>query len=251
MAKVFKGEGDEARTFIRDAQGNVIYPCGYTGGAKERIAALCSFEERDVSLSSNQGIAQIEKDKEYQLENPDKCMHLGNILSDEAMDHVKRMCGPGYTIDPAAAGGKPVPIEPESEGSNISKGPGFFIQPHALTPGTGVEGFFGSDAKLCEDDLAYICKNVEDDQGEIKSACINYFMQFFKAMDEDGKGVLVGDAFKTVIGKLEEDMPMEAKEAPWMTPLAAKLIADAGEGGTIDYYKFLETEMGSPRDDAL
>ena len=31
-------------------------------------------------------------------------------------------------------------------------------------------------------------------------------------MDEDGKGVLVGDAFKTVIGKLEEDMPMEAKE---------------------------------------
>ena len=27
-----------------------------------------------------------------------------------------------------------------------------------------------------------------------------------------GKGVLVGDAFKTVIGKLEEDMPMEAKE---------------------------------------
>ena len=55
-------------------------------------------------------------------------------------------------------------------------------------------------------------QNVEDEQGEIKSACIEYFLQFFEAMDEDGKGVLVGDAFKTVIGKLEEDMPMEAKE---------------------------------------
>jgi hypothetical protein len=55
-------------------------------------------------------------------------------------------------------------------------------------------------------------QNVEDEQPEIKSACIDYFLQFFKAMDEDGKGVLVGDAFKTVIGKLEEDMPMEAKE---------------------------------------
>ena len=53
---------------------------------------------------------------------------------------------------------------------------------------------------------------VEDDQAEIKTAYIDYFLQFFKAMDEDGKGVLVGDAFKTVIGKLEEDMPMEAKE---------------------------------------
>ena len=94
-------------------------------------------------------------------------------------------------------------------------------------------------------------QTVEDDQGEIKAACVSYFLQFFKAMDEDGKGVLVGDAFKTVIGKLEEDMPMEAKEASWMTPLAAELIEKAGENGTIDYLKFLETEMASPRDDAL
>ena len=61
-------------------------------------------------------------------------------------------------------------------------------------------------------------QNVEDEQPEIKSACIEYFLQFFKAMDEDAKGVLVGDAFKTVIGKLEEDMPMEAKEVTLPTP---------------------------------
>ena len=36
-----------------------------------------------------------------------------------------------------------------------------------------------------------------------------------------------------------------------MTPLAAKLIEEAGESGTIDYVKFVETEMQSPRDDAL
>ena len=61
-------------------------------------------------------------------------------------------------------------------------------------------------------------QSVEDDQGEIKTACIQYFLQFFKAMDEENKGVLVGDAFKTVIGKLEEDIPMEAKEvcADWL-----------------------------------
>ena len=40
-------------------------------------------------------------------------------------------------------------------------------------------------------------------------------------------------------------------QAPWMTPLAAKLIEEAGESGTIDYLKFVETEMASPRDDAL
>lgn len=37
------------------------------------------------------------------------CVQLSGILSDEAMDHVKKMCGPGYTIE----NGKPVPIEPE------------------------------------------------------------------------------------------------------------------------------------------
>ena len=231
-------------------QGNLIFPCGYTGGAKDRISAPCTFESNDVSLSSATGIAQVEKDKEFQLEQEALCLHLGNMLSDEAMDHVKKMCGPGYTLE----GGKPVPIEPETEGSSKANGPGYFYQPHALTAGTGVEGFFGDDAKVPADDVAYLCKVlaaarthalppqrsvharhsnafapgsppalcglklalaiqvVEDDQAEIKTACIDYFLQFFKAMDEDGKGVLVGDAFKTVIGKLEEDMPMEAKE---------------------------------------
>ena len=92
---------------------------------------------------------------------------------------------------------------------------------------------------------------VEDDQAEIKKACFQYFFQYFKAMDEEGKGVLVGDAFKTDIGKLEEDMPMEAKECPWMTPKAAKLIEEAGTEGLIDYSKYLMEELESPRDDAL
>lgn len=199
------------------------------------------------------------------MEDPAKCLIPATILSDEALDHVKRMCGPGYALD---GNGNPQPIEPETEaralsptpeapaalhscgaqigakrrqaaidnrcwqGSTMAKGPGFFIQPHTLPPGTGVEGYFGDDsATLPEDDVAFLCKAVEDDQAEIKKACINYFLAFFKAVDEEGKGVLVGDAFKTVIGKLEEDMPMEAKEAPWMTPKAAQLIEEAGAEG--------------------
>jgi len=119
-------------------QGNIIYPCGYTGGAKDRVSAVASFESAAVSLSSADGIAQIEMDKEFQAQNADKCLQVGGgcggcvlssnsrkatgevttvckcvqlsgILSDEAMDHVKKMCGPGYTIQ----NGKPVPIEPE------------------------------------------------------------------------------------------------------------------------------------------
>ena len=181
QAKVFKGEGDDAKSFIRDAQvcmpgwtspgacevvcrpnetvflsvqGNIIYPCGYTGGSKERVSAAAIFEESEVSLSSAHGIDQIVKDKELQAEDVARCLVLSEVLSDEAMDHVKKMCGPGYTLD---ENGKQQPIEPESEGSATAKGPGFFVQPNALTPGTGVEGFFG-DGKLCEDDVAYICK---------------------------------------------------------------------------------------------
>ena len=211
------------------------------------------------------------------------------MLSEEAMDHVKKMCGelasiqriyllsihklcsgPGYTIDKL---GVPQPIEPEFEGSSMAKGPGYFYQPHALVPGTSTDTMLGDEqSKLTEDELAFVCKvsqhvhsmlfaaltenlmceqAVEDDQAEIKKACFQYFFQYFKAMDEEGKGVLVGDAFKTVIGKLEEDMPMEAKECPWMTPKAAKLIEDAGAEGLIDYSKFLMEELESPRDDAL
>ena len=147
--------GDAAPAGVQPPpQGNIIYPCGYMGGAKDRVSAVCTFEEHEVSLSSATGIAQIEKDKEFQLEQEQLCLQLGNMLSDEAMDHVKKMCGPGYTLDET---GKQQPIEPESEGSATAKGPGFFVQPNALTPGTGVEGFFG-DGKLCEDDVAYICK---------------------------------------------------------------------------------------------
>ena len=112
----------------------------------------------------------------------------------------------------------------------MAKGPGFFIQPHTLPPGTGVEGYFGDDsATLPEDDVAFLCKAVEDDQAEIKKACINYFLAFFKAVDEEGKGVLVGDAFKTVIGKLEEDMPMEAtrKKEQAQSDAAARVLLPA------------------------
>jgi hypothetical protein len=49
-------------------------------------------------------------------------------------------------------------------------------------------------------------QQVEDDQKEIKNACFQYLIGFFKSMDEDGKGVIVGDAFKTAIGKLEEEV---------------------------------------------
>eukprot|EP00960_Hanusia_phi_P032298 749795-Hanusia_phi.AAC.5 len=107
--------------------------------------------------------------------------------------------------------GIPQPIEPESEGSSNAKGPGYFIQPYTLSAGSG----------------------------------------YFRAMDEEGTGVLVGDAFKTVIGRLEEEMPMEPKESPWMTPKAAKLIEEAGAEGKIDYVKFVTEELESPRDDAL
>lgn len=195
------------------------------------------------------GIGQCEKDKEFQGQDPAKTLALNTMLSEEAMDHVKKMCGPGYELDKA---GLPVPIEPEAEGSNIAKGPGFFYQPHALAAGMGTEGFLGDEAAvLTEDDLAMVCKLTEDDQKEIKNACYQYMITYFKAMDEEGKGVLVADAFKTAIGNLEEAMPMEAKDAPWMTPKAIALIEAAGAEGTIDYGKFLLEELESPRDDAL
>lgn len=195
------------------------------------------------------GITQCEKDKEFQMREPTNTIALNTILSEEAMDHVKKLCGPGYELDKA---GVPVPIEPEAEGSIISKGPGFFYQPFALAGGMGTEGFLGDESStLCQDDLANVCKLVEDDQKEIKNACYQYLLTYFKAMDEEGKGVLIGDAFKTAIGNLEEAMPMEAKDAPWMTTKASALIEAAGTEGTIDYQKFLMEELESPRDDAL
>jgi hypothetical protein len=52
---------------VQDAQGNIIYPCGYRGGAKQRISAVADFEDAEVSLSSQTGIAQVDKDKEFQV----------------------------------------------------------------------------------------------------------------------------------------------------------------------------------------
>jgi hypothetical protein len=65
QAKVLKnGEG---KSFVQDAQGNIIYPCGYRGGAKQRMSAVADFEDAEVSLSSQTGIAQVDKDKEFQV----------------------------------------------------------------------------------------------------------------------------------------------------------------------------------------
>ena len=47
------------------------------------MSAACSFEEPEVSLSSQTGIHQLEKDKEHQLENPANTLNLGEMLSDE------------------------------------------------------------------------------------------------------------------------------------------------------------------------
>lgn len=72
------------------------------------------------------------------------------------MCHLVLLSGPGYTIDKL---GVPQPIEPESEGSSIAKGPGYFYQPYALIPGTSTEPMFGDEqAKLTEDEFAFICK---------------------------------------------------------------------------------------------
>jgi hypothetical protein len=50
MAQVVKDEAGNSR--IMDAQGNTIFPCGYRGGAKDRMSAPVEFEEHSVSLSS-------------------------------------------------------------------------------------------------------------------------------------------------------------------------------------------------------
>lgn len=50
MAQVQKNAEGNSR--IIDAQGNTIYPCGYRGGAKDRMSAPAEFEESTVSLQS-------------------------------------------------------------------------------------------------------------------------------------------------------------------------------------------------------
>ena len=64
QSNIIKGEN---KVTIQDAQGNTIYPCGYVGGAKVRVSAEPSFEPSQVSLSSSEGITQIEKDREAQV----------------------------------------------------------------------------------------------------------------------------------------------------------------------------------------
>jgi len=176
MASVSKN-AESGNSVVQDAQGNIIYPCGYRGGARHRMSAPVEFEEASVSLSSQLGIAQVERDKALQASDPLICMSMNTILSEEAMDNVKKLCGPGYEVDKA---GTVTPIEPEAEGSAVNKGPGYFYQPHALAAGMGTEGFLGDDAaQLTQDDLAVVCKLVEDDQKEIKSACFQYLLQVF------------------------------------------------------------------------
>ena len=66
------------------------------------------------------------------------------------------LSGPGYAIDKL---GVPQPIDPESEGSSVAKGPGYFYQPYALVPGTSTDAMLGDEqSKLTEDELAFVCK---------------------------------------------------------------------------------------------
>jgi hypothetical protein len=46
QAKVLKMDG---KAVVQDAQGNIIYPCGYKGGAKERSVSEPVFEENEVT----------------------------------------------------------------------------------------------------------------------------------------------------------------------------------------------------------
>ena len=38
----------DGKAVVQDAQGNIIYPCGYKGGAKERSVSEPVFEENEV-----------------------------------------------------------------------------------------------------------------------------------------------------------------------------------------------------------
>eukprot|EP00960_Hanusia_phi_P030537 748689-Hanusia_phi.AAC.1 len=40
---------------------------------------------------------------------------------------------------------------------------------------------------------------MEDDQADIYRACYSHFLEYFKKVDEEGKGMLIGDTFKTVL----------------------------------------------------
>jgi hypothetical protein len=39
----------DGKAVVQDAQGNIIYPCGYKGGAKERSVSEPVFEENEVA----------------------------------------------------------------------------------------------------------------------------------------------------------------------------------------------------------
>ena len=38
----------DGKAVVQDAQGNIIYPCGYKGGAKDRSVSEPVFEENEV-----------------------------------------------------------------------------------------------------------------------------------------------------------------------------------------------------------
>ena len=52
QAKVIKIDG---KAVVQDAQGNIIYPCGYKGGAKDRSVSEPVFEENEASCDYSLG----------------------------------------------------------------------------------------------------------------------------------------------------------------------------------------------------
>ena len=126
--------------------------------------------------------------------------------------------------------------------------------------GLQVDQILGDGVSLDEEEFAEICKVMEDDQADIYKDVYRHFLEYFKRIDEEGQGKLLGDTFKSVLTELEESHGMS-----FMTDRAAALIKTAeacakdpdenkgleqpeGEGEMIFYEDFLCKELKSPRD---
>jgi hypothetical protein len=126
--------------------------------------------------------------------------------------------------------------------------------------GLQVDQVLGDGVSLDEEEFAEICKVMEDDQADIYKDVYRHFLEYFKRIDEEGQGKLLGDTFKSVLTELEESHGMS-----FMTDRAAALIKTAeacakdpdenkgleqpeGEGEMIFYEDFLRKELKSPRD---
>jgi len=81
---------------------------------------------------------------------------------------------------------------------------------------------FGDGVTLDEEEFAEILKVMEDEQATIYKDCYAHFLGYFQRADEDGKGSLLGDTFKTVLADMEGEYGTS-----FMTERAVELIATA------------------------